>query len=59
MQRYFVLSESSIDFCVLKIFYKVVDSAWGPIPLKLKGSIPISAIQSVSSVSAKIKKGFD
>ena len=57
-QRFFVLSESSSDFCVLKIFYEVTEASWGFVPLKMKASIPIAAMQSVACVSAKIKKGL-
>lgn len=53
-----MLSESSSEFCVLRIYYKVVESCWGPVPLKKKSSIPIAAVKSVSSVSAKIQKGM-
>lgn len=56
-QRYFVLSESSTDFCVLKIYYKSIESSWGTIPLKLKAAIPIAAIVSVTTVGSKIKRG--
>ena len=47
-RRYFVLSESSTEFCVLRIYYKAVESSWGTLPLKLKAAIPLSAIQMVS-----------
>ena len=46
-RRYFVLSESSTEFCVLRIYYKAVESSWGTLPLKLKAAIPLSAIQMV------------
>lgn len=57
MQRYFVLSESSTEYCVLRIYYKVVESSWGTIPLKKKASVPISDMKAVSAVSTKIKTG--
>jgi hypothetical protein len=56
-QRYFVLSESAAEFCVLRIFYKAVDSSWGTVPLKLKASIPIAAIQTATFNANKVKKG--
>ena len=56
-QRYFVLSESTTEFCVLRIFYKAVGSSWGTVPLKLKASIPISAVQTVTFNANRVKKG--
>ena len=56
-QRYFVLAESSTEFCVLRIYYKVVESSWGTIPLKKKSSIPIGTVRSVAPISTKIKQG--
>lgn len=56
-QRYFVLAESSTEFCVLRIYYKVVESSWGTIPLKKKSSIPIGTVKSVAPISTKIKQG--
>ena len=47
-RRYFVLSESATEFCVLRIYYKAVDSSWGTLPLKLKAAIPLSAIHMVN-----------
>ena len=57
-QRYFVLAESSTEFCELRIYYKVVESSWGTIPLKKKkASIPIGTVRSVAPISTKIKQG--
>jgi hypothetical protein len=52
-----VLAESSTEFCELRIYYKVVESSWGTIPLKKKASIPIGTVRSVAPISTKIKQG--
>lgn len=52
-----MLAESSTEFCVLRIYYKVVESSWGTIPLKKKSSIPIGTVRSVAPISTKIKQG--
>lgn len=57
-QRYFVLSESTTAFCVLRIYYKNIESSWGTIPLNLKSEIPVSSVVSVAAVGSKIKKGI-
>lgn len=56
-QRYFVLSESTTCFCVLRIFTRAVPSAWGPLAVGLKASIPIYSIEAVESVAAPAAKG--
>jgi hypothetical protein len=56
-QRFFVLSESSEEFCVMRIYYKTVESSWGLVPLRKKATIPIGSVKGVSSVSSKIKQG--
>ena len=56
-QRYFVLSESATQFCVLRIFGKAVPSKWGPLPLELKRAIPIHLIERVDTSTAKGSKG--
>jgi hypothetical protein len=56
-QRFFVLSESSEEFCVMGIYYKTVESSWGLVPLKKKATIAIGSVKGVSSVSSKIKQG--
>jgi hypothetical protein len=58
LQRYFVLSESATAFCILRIYYKNIESSWGTIPLKLKAEIPIASIISVAAVGSKINKGM-
>lgn len=57
-QRYFVLCESSQEFCVLKCFSKAVESAWGMIPLQLRTVIPASSIASVKTSTKKSSKGI-
>jgi hypothetical protein len=52
-----VLSESSEEFCVMRIYYKTVESSWGLVPLRKKATIPIGSMRGVSSVSSKIKQG--
>ena len=52
-----MLCESSTQYCVLRIYYKVVESSWGTIPLKMKSSVPVADIKAVSAVSTKIKTG--
>lgn len=57
MQRYFVLSESTTCFCVLRIFSHAVTAAWGPVAVGLKASIPIFSIEAVETVPAPAAKG--
>ena len=56
-QRYFVLSESATQFCVLRIFGKAVVSKWGLLPLEQKRTIPIQLIEKVDTSTAKGSKG--
>jgi hypothetical protein len=56
-QRYFVLSESTTQFCVLRIFGKAVVSKWGLLPLEQKRTIPIQLIERVDTSTAKGSKG--
>ena len=59
LQRYFVLSESSTCFCVLRIYTKCVTTAWGPVPIGLRTSIPIFAIEAVAAVPTVASKGTE
>ena len=56
-QRYFVLSESSTCFCVLRIYSRAVQTAWGAVPLGLRASIPIHSIEAVETVPSLAAKG--
>ena len=57
LKRYFVLSESTTEYCVLKIFYKTIEASWGTIPIKMKAKIPLSAITSITTNTAEACKG--
>ena len=52
LKRYYVLSESASEFCVLRVYGKAVKTAYGLIPINLKTIIPISCVQSVISSAA-------
>lgn len=52
-----MLSESTSDFCVLRIFARAVAAGWGPVAVGLKASIPIHSIEAVESVAAPAAKG--
>mmetsp|Transcript_21229 Transcript_21229/g.35978 ORF Transcript_21229/g.35978 Transcript_21229/m.35978 type:complete len:218 (+) Transcript_21229:3-656(+) len=56
-KRYFVLAESTTCFCVLRVFGKVVETAWGTVPLGLKASVPIHAMESIQSSNAVASHG--
>jgi hypothetical protein len=56
-KRYFVLSESSTHFCVLRIYNKAVLTKWGFAPLQLKTSIPLACIEQIDSLTAKGSSG--
>lgn len=53
-----VLSESSTQFCVLRIYSKVSVTSWGTVPLKLNTSVPILLIEAVLTPPAKEGKEF-
>ena len=52
LKRYYVLSESASEFCVLRVYSKAIKTAYGTVPINLKTIIPISCIQSVISTAA-------
>lgn len=52
LKRYYVLSESSLEFCVLRVYGKAIKTKWGIAPINLKTIIPISCVQSVVSSAA-------
>lgn len=57
VKRYFVLSESSTCFCVLRVYGKAVQSKWGMLPSQLRSSIPLAAVELVQTVGTVSKKG--
>jgi hypothetical protein len=57
LKRFYVLAESSTDFCVLKIYQTAVVSSWGLVPIKLKTIIPLSCIETVESIATKSSRG--
>jgi hypothetical protein len=56
-QRYFVLSESTTCFCVLRIFSKAVVTAYGLVPVGLRSSVPIRSVEAVETVPTVAAKG--
>ncbi len=56
-QRYFVLSESSSYFCVLRIYAKAVTTQWGVVATGLRSSIPIASVENVMTVAHKASQG--
>ena len=52
LKRYYVLSESNSEFCVLRVYGKAINTKWGMAPINLKTVIPISCVQSVTSSAA-------
>lgn len=52
LKRYYVLSESNLEFCVLRVYGKAIKTKWGIAPINLKTIIPISCVQSVVSSAA-------
>ncbi len=59
LQKYYVLSESETDFCVLKVYKKVVASAWGCCHIGLTSVVPICLIESVKVANARASGGRD
>lgn len=57
LKRFYVLAESSTDFCVLKIYQSAIVSSWGLVPIKLKTVIPLSCIETVESIATKSSRG--
>ena len=56
-QRYAVLSESATQFCVLRIYSRAAPSAWGLLPVGLKASVPLSAVEAVEALGGTAVKG--
>lgn len=56
-KRYFVLAESSTCFCILRIFSRAVNTAWGTVAVGLHTSIPIYSIEAVDTISTPAAKG--
>lgn len=51
-KRYFVLAESHTNFCQLRVFTKAVEASWGTVPLDLRTTIPITAIESIDVIAS-------
>lgn len=52
-----MFSESATSFAVLRVYSRAVVTAWGPVALDLRASIPIEAIEAVETVTTPSAKG--
>lgn len=49
IKRFYVLIESTRDFCVLRSFSKTAVTAWGEVPLTLNSEFKLNMIKCIST----------
>jgi hypothetical protein len=57
LRRYYVLAEAGDNVCILREYSKTIEAAWGTVPMKMKSAVPIEAIESIVTNTAKSAQG--